>query len=367
MSLNFEIIKKHNKSRLGKLYTKHGIVNTPAFMPVGTCGTVKAMLPESVEATGAEIILGNTYHLMLRPGADLVEKMGGLHQFMNWHRPILTDSGGFQVFSLASLRKITEEGVRFQSHVDGQKLFLSPEKAIEVQNQLGADIIMAFDECTPYPCEYRQAKESYQRTARWLKRCYDAQKREDQMLFPIVQGSMYPDLRLQSLEESLPYVRCGIAIGGLSVGEPKEKMYEMLDVLQPHLPKDVPHYLMGVGTPDYILEGAIRGIDMFDCVIPTRIARNGTAFTSKGKIVVRNGMYKEDFTPLDENCDCYTCRNFTKSYLRHLINVNEIMGGRLISLHNLHFLLQLTKNLRKAILEDRTEEFVHSFMSQYYN
>lgn len=368
MAIKFELIKecKQSGARLGKLHTPHGIIETPIFMPVGTQATVKAMTPEELKDMEAQIILSNTYHLYLRPGHELVEKAGGLHKFMNWDRPILTDSGGFQVFSLGDLRKITEEGVEFRSHLDGSKHFLSPEKAIEIENALGADIIMAFDECAPYPADRKYVKNSLERTTRWAKRCLDAHKKPDtQALFGIVQGGMYQDLREQSAAEITALDFPGYAIGGLSVGEPKELMYEVLDYTAPLLPKDKPRYLMGVGSPDDLLEGVLRGIDMFDCVLPTRIARNGTAMTSAGKVVIKNAKYFDDFSPLDENCDCYTCKNYTKAYLRHLYKANEILSSRLMSTHNLHFLINMMKEARQAIMEDRFLDFKTEFYDKY--
>lgn len=368
MAIKFELIKecKQSGARLGKLHTPHGIIETPIFMPVGTQATVKAMTPEELKDMEAQIILSNTYHLYLRPGHELVEKAGGLHKFMNWDRPILTDSGGFQVFSLGDLRKITEEGVEFRSHLDGSKHFLSPEKAIEIENALGADIIMAFDECAPYPADRKYVKNSLERTTRWAKRCVDAHKNpESQALFGIVQGGMYQDLREQSAAEITALDFPGYAIGGLSVGEPKELMYEVLDYTAPLLPKDKPRYLMGVGSPDDLLEGVLRGIDMFDCVLPTRIARNGTAMTSVGKVVIKNAKYFDDFSPLDENCDCYTCKNYTKAYLRHLYKANEILSSRLMSTHNLHFLIRMMKEARQAIMEDRFLDFKNEFYAKY--
>lgn len=356
----YELVKKCKRTgaRAGILHTPHGDIETPVFMPVGTNATVKSLTPEDLKNLEAQIILSNTYHLYLRPGYKLVEKAGGLHKFMGWNRPILTDSGGFQVFSLSSLRKITEEGVAFSSHIDGSRHMFTPESVMEIERGLGADIVMAFDHCVEYPAEYEATKYSTERTLRWLKRCYDSRPKENQILFPIIQGGMYKDLRLYSLEQSVKYAEAGIAIGGLSVGEPKETMYDILEFLQPHLPENMPRYLMGVGSPDCILEGVKRGIDMFDCVLPTRIARNGTALTSKGRITIRNAAYTEDFTPIDSDCGCYTCSNFTKAYLRHLINVNEITGGRLISFHNLYYLIHLAKDIRTAILDDRFPEFM---------
>lgn len=368
-AVRYELIKtcKQTGARLGRLHTPHGVIETPIFMPVGTQATVKAMTPEELKDIGSQIILSNTYHLYMRPGHDLIERAGGLHKFMNWDKPILTDSGGFQVFSLGPLRKIKEEGVEFRSHLDGSKHFLSPEKAIEIQNALGSDIIMAFDECAPYPADRQYVKNSLERTTRWLERCKAAHKYpERQALFGIVQGGMYKELREQSAREITAIDLPGYAIGGLSVGEPKEMMYEVLDYTVPLLPEDKPRYLMGVGSPDDLLEGVLRGIDMFDCVLPTRIARNGTAMTSQGKVVVRNASYAEDFTSLDPECDCYTCSNYTKAYLRHLIKCNEILGARLLTIHNLHFLLKLMENVREAIREDRLLDYKKDFFEKYY-
>lgn len=368
-AVRYELIKtcKQTGARLGRLHTPHGVIDTPIFMPVGTQATVKSMTPEELKEIGSQIILSNTYHLYLRPGHELIKKAGGLHKFMNWDRPILTDSGGFQVFSLGPLRKITEEGVEFRSHHDGSKHFLTPEKVMEIENALGPDIMMSFDECAPYPADREYVKNSLERTTRWLERCKAAHKNpENQALFGIVQGGMYKDLREQSAREITAIDLPGYAIGGLSVGEPKDLMYEILEYTTPLLPEDKPRYLMGVGSPDDLIEGVIRGIDMFDCVLPTRIARNGTAMTSQGKVVVRNASYAEDFTPLDPECDCYTCRNYTKSYIRHLVKTNEILGARLISNHNLHFLLNLMKDVRQAIMDDRLMDFRNEFFAKYY-
>lgn len=369
MAIRYELIKecKQSGARLGKLHTPRGVINTPIFMPVGTAATVKAMTPEELKDMNAEIILSNTYHLYLRPGHELIEKAGGLHKFMNWDRPILTDSGGFQVFSLGDLRKITEEGVEFRSHIDGSKHFLSPEKATEIQNALGSDIMMAFDECAPYPAEHDYVKKSLERTTRWAKRCKEAHKNPDtQALFGIVQGGMYKDLREQSVKELLELDFPGYSVGGLSVGEPKELMNEVLDYTVPLLPKDKPRYLMGVGSPDALIDGVIRGIDMFDCVLPTRIARNGTCMTSQGKVVIKNAKYFDDFTPLDPECGCYTCKNYTKSYLRHLYKANEILSSRLLTTHNLYFLINLMKDVRQAIMDDRLLDFREEFFLKYY-
>lgn len=368
-AVKYELIKtcKQTGARLGRLHTPHGVIETPIFMPVGTQATVKAMTPEELKEIGSQIILSNTYHLYLRPGHDLIERADGLHKFMNWDKPILTDSGGFQVFSLGPLRKIKEEGVEFRSHLDGSKHFLSPEKATEIQNALGSDIIMAFDECAPYPADRQYVKNSLERTTRWLERCKAAHKYpEKQALFGIVQGGMYKELREQSAKEITAIDLPGYAIGGLSVGEPKDMMYEVLDYTVPLLPEDKPRYLMGVGSPDDLLEGVLRGIDMFDCVLPTRIARNGTAMTSQGKVVVRNASYAEDFTSLDPECDCYTCKNYTKAYLRHLIKCNEILGARLLTIHNLRFLLKMMENVREAIKEDRLLDYKKDFFEKYY-
>ena len=368
----FELIKeeKHTGARLGKFHTPHGDIETPIFMPVGTAATVKSLMPDTVKDIGTQILLSNTYHLYLRPGDDIVKKSGGLHKFMHWDNPILTDSGGFQVFSLSGMRKITDDGVCFRSHIDGSKHMFTPEKVMDIQHNLGSDIIMAFDECSEYGYTYKKAEQAMYRTLNWLKRCYDYHNKTDefshQMLFPIIQGNFYPELRKKSAEQTIPFAKCGIAIGGLSVGESSDLYVKMLDVLAPFYPKNMPRYLMGVGTPDYIFEGVLRGIDMFDCVLPTRIARNGTALTSHGKVVVRNGRYKNDFTPLDEGCDCYCCKNFSKAYLRHLINCGEILGAELLSIHNITFLLNLTKNIRQAILDDNLLEYKKEFYSKYY-
>lgn len=367
-ALRYERIKtcKQSGARLGKIYTPHGVIDTPIFMPVGTQATVKAMSPEELKSMDSRIILSNTYHLYLRPGHELIKKAGGLHRFMNWDRAILTDSGGFQVFSLGDLRKIKEEGVEFRSHLDGAKHFISPEKAIEIQNALGADIIMSFDECAPYPADRNYVKKSLERTTRWAKRGLNAhQRKEEQALFGIIQGGMYGDLRYESAMQLIEMDFPGYSIGGLSVGEPKELMYSVLEGLTPIMPKDKPRYLMGVGSPDDLIEGVIRGVDMFDCVLPTRIARNGTAMTSVGKIVVRNATYQEDFTPLDPNCSCYACKNYSRAYIRHLVKANEIMASRLITMHNLHFLLDLMSQIRQAIAEDRLLDFRRAFFESY--
>jgi queuine tRNA-ribosyltransferase len=368
LAVTYEHIKtcKQSGARLGRVHTPHGSFDTPAFMPVGTQATVKTMSPEELKEMDAGIILGNTYHLFLRPGHELIRRAGGLHKFMNWDRAILTDSGGFQVFSLSENRKISEEGVEFRSHLNGDKLFLSPEKAMEIQNALGSDIMMAFDECPPYPATYEYVKQSTERTSRWAERCLASHARKsDQALFAIVQGGMHEDLRKQSVADLTSMDFPGYAIGGLSVGEPKRLMYEVLDYTTPLLPADKPRYLMGVGSPDALIEGAIRGIDMFDCVLPTRIARNGTCMTSSGRLVVRNAKYAEDFGPLDPECSCYTCRNYSRAYIRHLIKAEETFGIRLTTYHNLHFLLELMKQVRQAIADDRLLDFRDEFFARY--
>lgn len=368
MAVRFEVLKECRRTgaRLGRLETPHGAIDTPVFMPVGTQATVKTMTPEELKEIGAGIILSNTYHLYMRPGHELVEKAGGLHAFMNWDRAILTDSGGFQVFSLSDLRDIREEGVNFRSHIDGSKHFITPEKAIEIQNALGADIIMAFDECAPYPCEYEYAEKSLNITGRWAERCLRAHRKADkQALFGIVQGSTYADLRKESARQITSLDFPGYAIGGLSVGEPKDIMYRMLEVTVPILPGNKPRYLMGVGSPDCIIEGVMRGVDMFDCVLQTRIARNGTAMTSRGRVVIKNAEYAEDFTPLDPECSCYTCQNYTRAYIRHLFKADEILGLRLTTYHNLYFSLSLMKRIRDAISSDSLPEFREEFFAKY--
>ena len=358
-------IDKNSGTRTGVLHTPHGDIYTPIFMPVGTLATVKSLTSDDLYDIGAQIILANTYHLHIRPGDELIKRAGGLHKFMNFNRPMLTDSGGFQVFSLADIRKITEDGVEFKNHLSGAKMFFSPEKAIEIENNLGADIIMAFDVCSEYGVSHEEAEKSMKTTLNWLDRCVKAHKNENQMLFPIVQGNFYADLRLKSLEETKKYCKCGIAIGGLSVGEPKDKMIEMLDAMQGHYPEDMPRYMMGVGTPDYLFEGVQRGIDMFDCVFQTRVARNGMALTSKGKVTLKNAKYKEDYSPLDDECDCYCCKNHTKAYLHHLVMCNEILGARLLSLHNIKFTLNMMDKMREAINNDRFLEYKKEFYEKY--
>jgi queuine tRNA-ribosyltransferase len=362
MGLKFEIDKKVGKSRLGRLITKHGTVNTPAFMPVGTCATVKAMLPESVAATGAEILLGNTYHLMLRPGADLVEKMGGLHKFMHWDKPILTDSGGFQVMSLSGLRKLTEEGVTFRSHVDGTKFFLSPEESMKIQHKLDSNITMCLDECTPYPSAYEDCAKSMRMSMRWAKRSKAAFiDRDGYGIFGIQQGSIFEDLRRESAEKLTEIGFDGYAIGGLAVGEGQDKMFEVLDYAPETLPEDKPRYLMGVGKPDDIIGAVMRGVDMFDCVMPTRSGRTAQAFTEYGPINIRNARHREDPRPVEENCDCPLCRNYTRAYIHHLQKCNEILAVMLLSWHNIRYYERLMQGIRKALAEDTFDEFVKEF------
>jgi len=356
--IKFEVIKQHSHSpaRLGKLVTPHGEIQTPAFMPVGTQATVKALSPEDLIQCGSEVILGNTYHLYLRPGHDIIKSLGGLHQFMNWNKPILTDSGGFQVFSLNTLAKVTEEGVTFKSHIDGSTHFFSPEHSMEVQEALGADIAMTLDEPTPYPSDRTVTEKSLKLSTRWAERCKAAHQRNDQSLFGIVQGGMYKDLRTQSINEITGIGFPGYAIGGLSVGEEKELMHEMAAHTAENLPQDKPRYLMGVGTPDDLLQCSAMGIDMFDCVMPSRNARNASLFTSQGKVNIRNLKYKADDSPLDPECDCYTCKNYSRAYLRHLFIADEIFIMRLNTIHNIHFYQKRMQSIRQAILEDKPLE-----------
>lgn len=360
-------VDKNSGARRGVIHTPHGDIQTPIFMPVGTQAAVKGVSPKELkEEVKAQIILANTYHLFLRPGHELVKQAGGLHEFMHWDRPILTDSGGFQVFSLGELRKIREEGVDFRSHLDGSKKFISPEIAMEIEEALGADIMMAFDECCPYPSTYEYTKNSMERTTRWAVRCKKAHKTvEKQGLFGIVQGGFFKDLRKQSAKDLIELDFPGYAIGGISVGEPKEEFLDILQFTAPLLPENKPRYLMGVGTPDYLIEAAISGIDMCDCVLPTRIARHGTAMTSQGKLVVRNASYEKDFSSLDEECDCYACQNFTRAYIRHLINSKEILGVQLLSIHNLRFLTKLMERVRIEIENDNLLKFRDEFYKKY--
>lgn len=369
MKIKYNLLhgEKNTKARLGTIETNYGVVETPMFMPVGTRATVKMLTPEELYDVHSGVILANTYHLWLRPGEDLVEKAGGLHQFMNYHGPILTDSGGYQVFSLANPKDITEEGVHFKSHIDGSKLFLTPEKSIGIQNKLDSDIAMSFDECPPASATYEYMKNSIERTLRWAERGKKVHANPRQSLFGIVQGGAYEDLRKFSAIETVKLDFDGYSIGGVANdNESKEDMYKAIDYSIPYLPKDKPRYLMGVGEPSDIVEGVIRGIDMFDCVLPTRIARHGNAFTKHGKMNLKNAKYKEDFTPIEENCDCYACQNYTKAYIRHLINVDEALGGRLLSIHNIRFLIHLTEELRQAIKEDRLLEYREEFYQNYH-
>ena len=357
---------KQTGARAGKLHTPHGTYLTPMFMPVGTLATVKTMSPEELKEAQAQVILSNTYHLWLRPGDEIIKEAGGLHKFMNWDQAILTDSGGFQVFSLSKLRDIEEEGVHFRHHINGSKLFLSPEKAIQIQNNLGSDIMMSFDECPPYPASHDYVKKSVERTSRWAERGLKAHARpNDQGLFGIVQGGEYRDLRKQSAEELMSLDFDGYSIGGLSVGEPKEIMYDILEYMHPILPADKPRYLMGVGSPDALIMGSMLGVDMFDCVLSTRIARNGAVMTRTGRKNLKNAQFERDFTPIDEDCDCYACKNFTKAYIRHLIKCEETFGIRLTSIHNTRFLLKLMEDIRAAILADRLLDFKNEFFAMY--
>ncbi len=368
-ALKFEIkkIDKNTGARLGIMHLPHGDVETPVFMPVGTQATVKAMTTDEMkEMINSHIILSNTYHLFLRPGHELIKQAGGLHKFMNWDRNILTDSGGFQVFSLGKLRKITEEGVEFTSHIDGSKKFISPEKSIEIQNCLGSDIMMAFDECAPYGESYEYVKNSMERTTRWAKRCKDYHKNTDmQNLFGIVQGGFFKDLRKKSAEDLIELDLPGYAVGGISVGEPKQDFLDILNYVTPLLPQDKPRYLMGVGTPDYLIEAVFAGVDMCDCVLPTRMARNGSALTHFGKVNLLNSCHTSDFTTLDIKCDCYTCKNYTRAYLHHLFKTKEILGARLLSIHNLRFLVKLMEDIRNAIKNENLIEFKEQFYKNY--
>ncbi len=364
-SYELKHVCKQSGARLGVLHTPHGDIETPIYMPVGTAATVKAMTSREMEEIGTQILLSNTYHLHLRPGEDLIQEAGGLHTFMDWHKPILTDSGGFQVFSLSKIRTIREEGVTFQSHIDGSRHFIGPETSMDIQQALGSDIAMAFDVCTAYPCDYATAKENMERTHRWAERCKAYHTREDQALFGIVQGAFFKDLRIESAKALSDMDFIGYGIGGLSVGEPKPVMYEMLEEMMPYMPEHKPRYLMGVGSPDCLVEGVFRGVDMFDCVLATRIARNGTVFTRNGRLVIRNATYARDFRPIDDSCDCYACQHFSRAYIRHLFKAGEITAGRLASIHNLRFLIHLMEDIRQAIREDRFLDFRREFFENY--
>ena len=369
MKIKYELLKteKNTKARNGILHTNHGSYETPIFMPVGTLANVKTLVPEELKEMHSAVILSNTYHLWLRPGEDIVSKAGGLHKFMNYDGPILTDSGGFQVFSLAKPKDISEEGVKFKSHIDGSKLFLSPEKSIEVQNKLGADIIMSFDECPPYPATYEYMKNSIERTLRWAKRGKEVHNNNEQALFGIVQGGEFEELRKYSAEETVKMDFDGYSIGGTAVGETKDVLYKEIEYTTKYLPEDKVRYLMGVGDPIDLIEGVMRGVDIFDCVAPTRIARHGNAYTRNGKMNIRNAKYKEDFTSIEENCDCYACKNYTKAYIRHLIVANETFGQRLLSIHNIRFLTKIMEDIRENIETDTLEEFRDEFYKKYYN
>ena len=367
MKLKFELKKRCGKARLGQMVFERGVVRTPAFMPVGTLGTVKGVRPEDVEELGADILLGNTFHLWLRPGCDVIKAHGDLHDFMNWHKPILTDSGGFQVFSLSDIRKVTEEGVHFRNPINGSKLFLSPEVSMQIQYALGSDIVMQFDECIGLPASREEMARAMRLSLRWAKRSKDEFERlgNQNSLFGIIQGGSDEALREESLKGLTEIGFEGYAIGGLAVGEPKPVMYKALSHIATNMPEDKPRYLMGVGTPDYLIEAALAGIDMCDCVLPTRIARNGTAMTSHGKVVVRNATYERDWGPLDPECDCYTCRNYTRAYIRHLVKTNEILGVRLLSIHNLRFLTKLMERVRIEIENDNLLKFKEEFYKKY--
>ncbi len=365
--MSFDILRTDptSRARRGCLHTAHGDVQTPIFMPVGTQGTVKALSNRELDEMGAQIILGNTYHLNLRPGMDLMAKAGGLHKFMSRPKAILTDSGGFQVFSLAKLRKKTRDGVWFQSHIDGSKLFMGPAESMAIQKTIGSDIAMCFDECTPWPATHREAEESLELTLRWAKMCREQPRAEGQMVFGIVQGSVYEDLRRHSVEELVKMDFDGIAVGGVSVGESEELMVNVMDYCAPVLPPEKPHYLMGVGTPRQLILGILRGIDMFDCVLPTRVGRNGSAYTPHGTIPIKAARYKEDFTPIQEGCQCYACQHHTKAYIRHLLHVNEILGARLMTIHNIHFFLNLTRQAREHLENGTFPAFAQSILDAY--
>lgn len=363
---DYKLLKKckSTQARAGLLTTPHGDIETPIFMPVGTNAVVKMLTPEQVLSTKAQIILANSYHLYLKPGIELIKKAGGIHSFENFHKPILTDSGGFQVFSLAKLRKITDDGVEFVDPTNGKKHFISPEKSMEIQEAIGADIIMAFDECAPYPCTHEQAKDAMERTHKWLKRCFEAHKNEKQALFPIVQGAFFEDLREISAKEVSKYDPVGFGIGGVSVGEPIDVKNRIVEIVTPFLPENKPRYLMGVGTPVDLLEGVKRGIDMFDCVLPTRNARHGSFFTHEGNKIIKNKEFEEDFRPLDPECNCPTCKNHTRAYIRHLYRAQEATASTLISIHNIYFLVHLAHEIRNAILNDDFEDFYNKTMEK---
>ncbi|MCX7698896.1 MAG: tRNA guanosine(34) transglycosylase Tgt [Candidatus Goldbacteria bacterium] len=361
----FKILKKYKNARVGEINTTHGRILTPVFMPVGTQATVKIMTPLDLEEMGYEVILANTYHLYLRPGVDIIKKFNGLHKFMGWNKNILTDSGGFQVFSLQALRKITKEGVIFKSHIDGSEHLFTPEKVIEIQNILNGDIIMCLDECPPYPATHEYVNDSLDKTIEWAKRSKLAHKKENQHLFGIIQGGIYKDLRERAMEEMFKLDFPGYALGGVSVGEDKELIYRVVEWCGPMMPENKPRYLMGVGTPEDIWYAVERGIDMFDCVFPTRIARNGNIYTAEGQIAVRNSEFKEDDRPMDENCNCYACKNFSRAYIRHLFNVHEILGMRLTTLHNLHFMIRLIEIIRKSIIDETFEKEKEKFFKKY--
>ncbi|MFR6110181.1 MAG: tRNA guanosine(34) transglycosylase Tgt [Dialister invisus] len=367
MVVNYELVAEDRKTgaRAGLLHTPHGVFKTPMFMPVGTQATVKTVTPEELEEMGSQIILSNTYHLFLRPGTELIHEAGELHRFMNWNKGILTDSGGFQVFSLGAMRKITDEGVYFRSFLDGSKQFLSPEISIRAQEDLGSDIAMAFDECIPYPADYEYARKSTERTTRWARRCIKAHQRTDRGIFGIIQGGMYKDLRKQSAMEISSLSFDGVAIGGLSVGEPHDLMYDILEETTQWMPKGKARYLMGVGTPDCLVEGVARGVDMFDCVFPTRVARNGMAMIHTGRMNMKNKQYERDFRPIEESCGCYTCRNYTRAYIRHLYKSEELLAFRLVTILNLYFLLQFMRDMREAIVQGNFSEFREHFMEHY--
>lgn len=368
--IRYELIKNDNDNenvRLGKLITNHGTFLTPMFMPVGTLANVKTLMPEELKSCGSAVVLSNTYHLSLRPGEDIVNKAGGLNKFMSYDGPTLTDSGGFQVFSLAQPKDISEEGVKFKSHIDGKELFLTPERSIEIQNKLDSDIAMSFDECAPYPASREYIEKSMRRTLRWAKRGKEVFNNPNQSLFGIVQGGEFEDLRKESAIKTVAMDFDGYSIGGTSVGEPKDVMYNMISYATKYLPKDKPRYLMGVGDPIDILEGVSRGIDMFDCVLPTRLARHGNAFTRNGKINIKNAKYKDDFSPIEDSCDCYTCKHFTKAYVRHLMTSGEVNGGRLLSIHNIRFLIKLTEEIRDSIKANNFEEYKERFINKYQN